>query len=58
MDCSKLIAQKDLAVRGRPLYEVTVDEAQEVERITYERHRAILWLCGEQKPYSQITVDT
>ena len=53
-----LTAQDDLAIDGKPLNQVTEERLQETLSITSERHRAIIWLMGEQPNYAEITVDT
>jgi len=53
-----LTAQNDLVIDGNPIDQATQERLQEVLSITLERHRAIIWLFGEQTGYSEITVDT
>ena len=53
-----LTMQNDLAVDDKPLNELEESRLQEVMSITLERHRAIIWLLGEQPTYSEVTVDT
>lgn len=55
---TNLISQNDLAVDGKQISETTEGRLQELLSITSERHRAIIWLMGEQAGYSKITVDT
>lgn len=60
LSCSitDLIAQDDFSVDGKPLEQVAEERLQELMSITSERHRAIIWLMGEQPNYLEITVDT
>jgi len=53
-----LTAHDNLAVDGKPIVQVTEERLREVLSITSERHRAIIWLMGEQPNYAEITVDT
>ena len=53
-----LTTQNDLSVDGKPIIQITEECLREVSSIIYERHRAIIWLMGEQPNYSEITVDT
>lgn len=49
----------DLAIGGKPVFELERDAIATCESTICERHRAIIWLVGEGGPvYSQVTVDT
>jgi hypothetical protein len=58
LDPAQLIVQGDLAIDGKSITEVEESRLQECECVTCERHRAIIWLCGEYPIYSQTPVDT
>lgn len=53
-----LTAQNDLAIDGKPISQTAEERLREVTSIMHERHRAIIWLMGEQPSYSEIMVDT
>ncbi|MCC2668581.1 MAG: hypothetical protein K0Q72_1052 [Armatimonadetes bacterium] len=53
-----VIAAGDLAIDGLPLHRADPARVQEVEAIVYERHRAAIWLAGEEPGFWEVTVDT
>lgn len=48
----------DLAIDGLPLSQVEPSLVRAVEEINHERHRAAIWLVGQQPAYWALTVDT
>jgi hypothetical protein len=52
------LADRDLAIRGRPIASVTPDEFDECSTIAMERHRAINWLLGRCPTYSETPTET
>ena len=58
LDVSHLIVDSDLAISGKPIGDATVNDRQECASITYERHKAIIWLLDGYTSYSQVSVDT
>ena len=58
IDANHLIAGNDLAIGGRPIFEVDEQNVQTCAQITWERHRAAIWLFGEYPIYSELPVDT
>src|SRR5579871_5870759 len=46
-----LLVDNDLAIDGRAISEVEESRLQECGCIMVERHRAIIWLCGEHPIY-------
>ena len=58
MTATDLVARGDLSIDGKPIWETEKGRLREVLSITSERHRATIWLMGEQTNYSEITVDT
>jgi len=56
---SVLASNGDLAVIGMPLSESPESVWRLCESVTFERHRAAIWLIGEYGPiYSEVPVDT
>jgi hypothetical protein len=54
-----LASTGDLAVNGVPLAESLESAWRSCESVTFERHRAAIWLIGEYGPiYSEVSVDT
>jgi len=58
IEASHLIVDNDLAIDNKPISEVDYDRVRECDSITYERHRAIIWLVEHYPSYSQTPVDT
>jgi uncharacterized protein DUF4272 len=58
LDSTGLIVEGDLGIDGRPLSAVEPDRVQDCEWVFRERHRAAIWLAGEDPLYSELTVDT
>jgi hypothetical protein len=55
---SYLIVQGDLSIGGRAIHAATTDRLQICEWITYERHKAIIWLLDGYPIYSKTPVGT
>ena len=50
---------KDLGIQGRPISKADADAVELAEMIVHERHRAAIWLIGEEGPdYGSFGVDT
>jgi hypothetical protein len=49
---------KGLAFEGRPLAEADRTRLEQWEPVICERHRASMWLVGDEDPYTEISVDT
>jgi len=58
LDASHLVVDKDLAIAGKPIFEVDKKSVQTCEHIIRERHKAAIWLVGEYPLYSELPVDT
>jgi hypothetical protein len=58
LDAAHLIVDSDLAIDDKPLGDAEDNRVQECVNITFERHRAAIWLLGEYPVYSQTPVDT
>ncbi len=54
----ELLAGDDLGIDGVPVAEADLERIREVEWVTTERHRAVLWLLGDAASYSEVHVDT
>ena len=54
----KVMAGKGLAFEGKPLAEADRERLEEWEVVIRERHRASMWLVGDEDPYTAISVDT
>jgi hypothetical protein len=52
------LAGKDLAVRGKPLSEVSDEDYERVRSIAAERHQAANWLIGVHPVYSRVGTPT
>jgi hypothetical protein len=58
IDSRYLFADNDLAIDNKPISDVEDDRVQECADLTFERHRAIIWLVEGYPSYSQSPVDT
>jgi len=58
LDADHLIVDNDLAIDDKPIIDVEENRLQECKWITFERHRAIIWLVEGYSSYSQTPVDT
>lgn len=58
LDTAHLIVDNDLAIDDKPISEVEDNRVQECAYLTFERHRAIIWLVKGYPSYSQTPVDT
>jgi hypothetical protein len=58
VDATHLFVDADLAVNGQSIAEAPQPRVENCEEITQERHRAIIWLSGEQPIYHLTTTDT
>jgi uncharacterized protein DUF4272 len=54
----KVMAGKSLAFEGKPLAETDRERLEQWEPVICERHRASMWLVGDEDPYTEISVDT
>ena len=52
------MADGGLAFEGKPLAEADRERLEDWESVICERHRAAIWLVGEEQPYTEISVDT
>lgn len=52
------VVEGDLAIDGQPLSRVEPSLVRTVEEINHERHRAAIWLVGQQEGYWTLSVDT
>jgi hypothetical protein len=52
------LTEGDLAIDGQPLKRVDPSLRRTVEEINHERHRAAIWLVGQQEGYWSLSVDT
>jgi hypothetical protein len=50
--------RRSLRFDGRPLYEAERKNLEEWESVITERHRAAIWLKGEEPLYTELSVDT
>jgi hypothetical protein len=55
---SSPLVDGDLAIEGEPLHRVEPGAVRTVEAVVHERHRAAIWLVGEEPGYWDLTVDT
>jgi hypothetical protein len=58
LDAAHLIVDNDLAIDDKPISAVEDKRVQECANITFERHRAVIWLVEGYPTYSQTPVDT
>jgi hypothetical protein len=59
LDRKQVMFRKGLAFAGRPLAEADRERLEDWECVIRERHRAAIWLAGEDDaPYTEIAVDT
>jgi hypothetical protein len=58
IDPAHLIVGGDLGVGGAPILDAEANRVQACEWITFQRHRAIIWLLGDSPVYSKTPVDT
>lgn len=58
LSIDELTAEGDLQIGGQPLRLVPDEKRQVCEWIMRERHRAAIWLVGEEAVYSEVTADT
>lgn len=58
LNAAELFADNDLAIDGIAISEAKEERLQEVNSITLERHRAIIWLVEGYANYTQTPVDT
>jgi hypothetical protein len=58
LDRAEVMAGDELAFRGKPLADADRDEVSEWEHVVCERHRAVMWLEGDDDPFTEISVDT
>ena len=54
----EVMAGKGLAFAGKPLAEADRDDLEDWEHVIREHHRALMWLEGDDEPYTELTVDT
>jgi hypothetical protein len=57
VDASHLIVDCDLAIDDKAISEVEISRVQECSYLTFERHRAIIWLLFGFPIYSETPVD-
>ena len=48
------ISERDLAIDGAPLVEVSEERLREIASIVRERHKAFRWLQGYEKNYAAV----
>jgi Domain of unknown function (DUF4272) len=58
LDRAEVMAGDGLAFRGKHLADADRDEVSEWEHVICERHRAVMWLEGDEEPFTEISVDT
>jgi len=54
---SNPVVEGDLAIDGQPLHRADPAVLRTIEEIVHERHRAAIWLTGQQAGYWTLTVD-
>ena len=52
------LAENDLAIVGLPISQAEKGDIDTVISISFERHKALNWLLGQEAFYSQVTPDT
>jgi hypothetical protein len=58
IDAAHLIVHGDLGIDDKEISEADEERVQTCEWITFQRHRAIVWVLGGHPIYSQTPVDT
>lgn len=53
-----LVVDDELAIAGQPAWRASREQLTECELIVRERHRAAIWLAGEEVNYWDVRVDT
>lgn len=58
VETSAVMVKGYLAFKGRPVSRIKRAELWEWEHVICERHRAAIWLVGEEPSYTELSVDT